>query len=122
MLIRPGSQADYRRRSKRFREGRDGSIFGEIDREQYYQEKTAREGKNREALLFFVQCLRQEFSDEQLELLNPVFEVWDKKHYVREATLAYHDIKRALGPRDVVLYKKLGRCQGKLKRFLIVNG
>ncbi len=122
MIVRPGSQADYRRKCKKFRDGRDSAIFGEIGKEQYYADKAIRVGKNKEALKFFVDCLKEEFSDEQLVVLNPVFDLWERRHFVREAALAYHDVKNALGPRNSVLYRKLGKCQGKLKRFLVVNG
>ena len=117
MIIRPGSQADARRKLNGYRKARDGNLRGEIAREKYYAEKALREKKNREALKYFIKCLKKELSCEELTVVSPVFEKWEQNHFCRNAILAHNDIEKLL----VVSKEKVEKCQMKLQLFMELN-
>ena len=71
-------------------------ILSEEERKLAYQEKKKSKERNADALKFFQQILKRELPEEEVSLLNPVFERWEKFGYRREATLAYHDVERII--------------------------
>ena len=90
-------------------------------RKQYLQEKTAQVQRNKEALLYFIDCIRDEFTPEQVAILDSsIIPTWQKRRYTREATLAYHDVKRALGSRysNDEIDQRVGKCQKMLRVFM----
>ncbi len=120
MIPRKGSERELKQKLNNYRQARDSACMREIRQKKYYEDKRAREEKNKNALLFYIDTLQEEFSPKQFEVMAPVFDVWKKHKYAREPLLAHHDVRKVL---IVVLPKeeieeRLAKCQEKLKNYL----